>query len=213
MALDNIKTQRPVMLWAVSTRSPGRPRSEPARLAILAAAGHLIEQEGYGAMTMEGLARRAGVSKQTVYRWWPTKAAVILEALAEAAWAVAPAPDTGSLEADLRSLLRRTVAGVAGRNARMLAALMAEAQLDEGFADGFRTGFLARRRDVLHEILERARARGELADPVDAGFLAELVFGALWYRILGRHAPLDGRFADQLTETVLALARGRRGQW
>lgn len=190
----------------MSTRSPGRPRSEPARRAILAAGARLVEDEGYGALTMQRIARSAGVSKQTVYRWWPSKAAVVLEAVNEAAQAAAPAPNAGSLETDLRGLLRSTVAGITVRNPRMLAALMAEAQLDEDFARAFRSGFLARRREVLLEVLERARARGEIAESVETEFLAELVFGAVWYRILSRHAPLDRRFADQLTESVLALA-------
>lgn len=193
----------------MSTRSPGRPRSEPARRAILAAGARLVEAEGYAALTMQGIARSAGVSKQTVYRWWPSKAAVVLEALNDAAQAAAPAPNAGSLETDLRSLLRRTVAGITVRNTRMLAALMAEAQLDEDFADAFRSGFLARRRGLLREILERARARGEIGESVETEFLAELVFGAIWYRILGHHAPLNRRFADQLTESVMTLARRR----
>jgi AcrR family transcriptional regulator len=188
------------------TRSPGRPRSEEARQAVLGAAVRLIGEDGYGNLTMEAIARRARVSKQTVYRWWPTKAAIVLEALNEAASAIAPAPDSGSLEADVRVFLRRTVAGGRGRNARMLAALMAEAQLDRAFARSFRKEFLARRREVLREILARGRARGEVAATADVDFLVELVFGMLWYRILGAHAALDRDFADQLTDTVLSLA-------
>ncbi|MDX6643863.1 MAG: hypothetical protein QOD76_1825 [Solirubrobacteraceae bacterium] len=185
----------------------GRPRSETARRAILAAAARLVAERGYGALTMEGIARSAGVSKQTVYRWWPRKSAVVLEALSEAAQAVAPDSDTGSLEGDLRLFLRRTVTG-AGQNAPMLAAMMAEAQLDEEFGGPFLSGFLARRRDVLREILERGRARGEVGSGADLDFVVEVAFAALWYRILGSHAPLNRRFADRLSQTVLALARG-----
>ena len=191
---------------AVNTRSPGRPRSEAARLAVLAATVKLIEHHGYGDLTMEAIAREAGVSRQTVYRWWPTKAAITLEALNEAAAAIAPAPDTGALEGDLRQFLRRTVAGATGRNASLLAALMAEAQLDVGFAESFREQFLARRRDVLHELLDRHRQRGELAASADLDFLVEIVFATVWYRILARNRPLDRKFADQLTGTLLALA-------
>jgi AcrR family transcriptional regulator len=189
----------------VTRRSPGRPRSESARLAVLAATAKLIEQGGYGNLTMEAIAREAGVSRQTLYRWWPTKAAITLEALNEAAAAIAPAPDTGTLETDLRQFLRRTVAGAAGRNARLLAALMAEAQLDDGFADAFRAQFLARRREVLHDLLDRHRQRGELADTADLDFLVELVFATVWYRILARSRPLNRNFADQLADTLLAL--------
>jgi AcrR family transcriptional regulator len=166
----------------------------------------LIEQRGYGNLTMEAIAREAGVSRQTVYRWWPTKAAITLEALNEGATAIAPASDTGTLEADLRQFLRRSVAGATGRNTRLLAALMAEAQLDDGFAESFRTHFLARRREVLREILDRHRKRGALLATADLDFLVELVFAALWYRILARNHPLDRSFADRLADTLLALA-------
>jgi len=154
---------------------------------------------------MEAIAREAGVSKQTVYRWWPTKAAIILEGLNEAAAAIAPASDTGSFPADLRRFLRRTVAGAGGESTRLLTALMAAAQLDDTFAESFRDSFLAARRRVLRELLESARERGEMSSSADPDYLAELVFGALWYRMLARNAPLDRRFADELTATVLTL--------
>ena len=187
-------------------RSPGRPRSERARRAVLAAAARLIEADGSARLTMEAIARGAGVSRQTVYRWWSSPGEVVLEALTEGAAEIAPPPQTGALETDLRQLIRQTVAG-ANRNAGMLAAVMAEAQRDPGFGELFRTGFLARRREVARRVLEDAQARGELAAGVDLDFLAEVVFGLLWYRILSRHAPLDRRFADRLTATVLELAR------
>jgi AcrR family transcriptional regulator len=189
----------------MTARSPGRPRSESARRAVLAATAALVERDGYGRVTMEAIARRAGVSKQTVYRWWPSKAAIIVEALSEGAVLIAPAPDTGSLRADLERFLRATVAG-AERNAHLLGGLMAEAQLDEAFGASFREGFLARRREVLRELLDHARDRGELAPAADTEFLAELVFAMVWYRILARPRPLDRRFAHQLTRAVLALA-------
>jgi AcrR family transcriptional regulator len=192
----------------MSARGPGRPRSESARQAVLAATVRLIAEDGYGRVTMQDIARHAGVSKQTVYRWWPTKAAIILEALNEAATVIAPIPDTGAFDVDLSRFLRRTVAGGSGRNTRLLAALMAAAQLDESFAKAFRSDFLARRRQVLRELLERGRRGGELAATVDLDFLVELVFAMLWYRILARNQPLDDRFADQLADAVLAFGGG-----
>jgi AcrR family transcriptional regulator len=188
----------------MATRSPGRPRSESARRAILGATTELIERDGYGRVTMESIARHAGVSKQTVYRWWPTKATILLEALNEGAAAISPLRDTGAFRADVRTFVRSTVAG-AGRNARLLAALMAEAQFDQDLAVAFRTGFLARRRDVLAELLERGRNSGELAVTADTEFLVELVFATLWYRILAQNRPLSRAFADRLTDSVLTL--------
>jgi AcrR family transcriptional regulator len=195
---------------AVTVRSPGRPRSEAARHAILGAATALIDEQGYGATTMEGIARRAAVSKQTIYRWWPSPAAIVLEALNEGASRIAPVAETSDLDHDLRLFVRRSVLGARGKVARLLTALMAEAQRDESFAESFREGFLAQRRAVMRELLHRARSRGQLQPTVDIDFLIEMFYGALWYRLLAASGPINQRFADDLTDSLLVLAQ--RGQ-
>jgi AcrR family transcriptional regulator len=195
---------------AMTIRSPGRPRSEAARHAILGAATALIGEQGYGAVTMEGIARRAAVSKQTIYRWWPSPAAIVLEALNEGASRIAPVAETSDLDHDLRLFVRRSVLGARGKVARLLTALMAEAQRDESFAESFREGFLAQRRAVMREVLHGARSRGQLPGGVDIDFLIEMFYGALWYRLLAASGPINQRFADDLTDSLLVLAqRGR----
>ena len=191
----------------MEARAPGRPRSEEARRAVLDATRRLIQTRGYGAVTMEGIAREAGVSKQTVYRWWPRKADVVLEGLNERAETIAPAPDSGVFDDDLRTLLRTTVAAATPENRRFLAALMAEAQIDESFGRSFRGGFLARRRQVLLGILERGQESRQIAESADLGLLVDIAFGTLWYRILSAHAPLDHAFADGITDAILRLAK------
>jgi AcrR family transcriptional regulator len=191
----------------MTVRSPGRPRSEAARRAILAAATALVDEQGYGAITMEGIARRANVSKQTLYKWWPSPAAMVLEALNDGASRIAPFVETGDFEFDLRTFVRRSVLGARGTVARLLASLMAEAQRDASFAESFRSGFLAERRAVLEQLLDRARSRGELNPDVDIDFLAELCFAALWYRLLAASGPINRRFADNLAEVMLVIAR------
>jgi AcrR family transcriptional regulator len=191
---------------AMNPRVPGRPRSEEARLAVLGAAVDLVGECG-SAPTMDAIARRAGVSRQTVYRWWSSPAEILLEALNEGAARIAPLQEQQDLDRDLRTFLRRSVLGARGSAGRLLAALMAEAQRDPAFGESFRAGFLAKRRGVLRELLEHAAERGELASDRDADFLAELFFAALWYRLLAASGPLDRRFADDLTDTLLRLAR------
>ena len=191
----------------MSTRAPGRPRSEEARLATLGAAVALVGEGGSAVATMDAIARRAGVSKQTVYRWWSSPAEILLEALNEGAAQLAPLEETGELEQDLRTFLHRSVLGAREPVGRLLAALMAEAQRDPQFAESFRAGFLAKRRAVLRELLEHAAERGELKPDVDLDFLVELFFGTLWYRLLAASGPLDRRFADDLTSALLTLAR------
>ncbi|MBV9213685.1 MAG: TetR/AcrR family transcriptional regulator [Actinobacteria bacterium] len=186
---------------------PGRPRSEQARRTILAAAAKLVARNGYGELTMEGIATEAGVSKQTIYRWWSTKAEVVLEAVNEGAAEMAAVPDSGSLADDLRLFLRRTVDATTPVNRRLLASLMAAAQLDDQFAKSFRTGFLASRRRELRGMLARAQERGEIAASVDLDQLVEVVYALLWYRILVQHGPLDRRFGRQVADSVLRLSR------
>lgn len=191
---------------------PGRPRSEAARRAVLSAAVELVEEDGYSELTIERIARRAGVSKQTLYRWWSSKAAIVLEALNEGASWLAPLPDTGDLTRDVRSFVRRSVLGARGRTARLLTALMAEAQLDQAFARSFQGEFLAQRREVMSELLARAYRRNEIVADVDLDLIVELFFGALWYRLLAASGPINRGFAEDLSSVLLDLLSDPRGR-
>jgi AcrR family transcriptional regulator len=175
---------------------PGRKRSEESRTAILTAALELTAELGYAGLTIDGIAARSGTGKQTIYRWWPSKADVLLDAAAIKADLFVPLPDEGSLAADLRGFLAASF--VLGRKkplADALRALMAQAQLDEDFRGRFWDAFLRRRRDALGVLLDRAVARGEL--PASAETVADVVFGVIWYRLL-TDRPLDDRLADEL---------------
>ena len=91
------------------SRSPGRPRSERARRAILRAANELLEGEGFAAVTVEAIAERAGVSKATVYRWWPNRAAVVMDGFLSTVSSEVPFPHTGRAREDIRLHMRRLV--------------------------------------------------------------------------------------------------------
>jgi AcrR family transcriptional regulator len=184
------------------TRAPGRPRSEDARLAILRAALELVGETGYAALTIEGIAVRAGVGKQTIYRWWPSKADVLLEAGVTKAELRVPVSDHGGYEADLRAFLEASyqIANLP-QMADLLRALMAEAQINREFGERFRAAFLERRRDALAVITDRARQRGDLPERPEPGIVADIVFGTIWYRVLATRRPLD----DQLIADLLAI--------
>jgi AcrR family transcriptional regulator len=187
---------------------PGRRRSEQSRTAILRAALELIDEVGYVGLTVEGIAARSGAGKQTVYRWWPTKADVLLDALATKADLHIPIPDEGGFGADLRAFLTATFALAQHRAiAAGLRALVAQAQLDPDFGRRFRDAFMLRRREALGVLVERARARGELPASLSPGTAVDLVFGVLWYRLLATGEPLDDRLVDELVAT---LANARR---
>jgi AcrR family transcriptional regulator len=183
--------------------SPGRKRSQESRLAILSAAMELVAEVGFGSLTIEGIAARAGTGKQTVYRWWPSKADVLLDALATQADLRIPIPDAGSYAADLHEFLTATFElGRQQQVVQVLRVLMAQAQIDEAFGERFRAEFLARRRDALAVIVDRARERGDLPASPPPGLLADIVFGVIWYRVLAGHRPLDDGLPAELTATL-----------
>jgi AcrR family transcriptional regulator len=184
---------------------PGRKRSEESRLAILRAAFEIVAEQGYGALSVERIASRSGVGKQTIYRWWPTKADVLLEALALKADLHIPVPAEDSYTADLRAFLTATFA--LARNKQVVAvlrALMAEAQIDDGFGGRFRDSFLGGRREALRQLLDRAAARGDLPVTITPELVIDLVFGALWYRLLAAHRCLDDQLVDDLVAILTA---------
>lgn len=192
-------------------RRVGRPRSEESRRAILDAALKLAVEGGYASLTMDRLAAAAGVGKQTVYRWWPSRAAVVLEAIRELASREIPLPDTGTLERDVERFLASIFAVYEARPglADLFSALMAEAQHDPAFAAQFWEQVIDVRRGECRKLLERARKRGELDPRADLDALLDLVYGPMWYRLLLRHAPLDRRFATLLGQTVARSGQKR----
>ena len=169
----------------------GRPRSEKARRAILDAAAELMLAEGLEAVSMDEVAERAGVSKATIYRWWPTKQTLALDALYHQ-WDTAPpaAPDTGSLRSDLLALIRPWIRRVRARSyGRVVAALIEKAQADPAFAAEYRARFVDPRREPARRAFQRAIERGEISPRTDVDLAIDLVYGPLYHRLLHGHAP------------------------
>ncbi|MFJ5884293.1 TetR/AcrR family transcriptional regulator [Kitasatospora cineracea] len=181
----------------------GRRRSEESRRAILTAAYELLAEAGYARLTVEGIAARAGTGKQTLYRWWPGRADVLLEAVTAHARQHIPLPDTGDHAADLHAFLAATFAAATPPTTDALRALMAEAQIDPAFGARFHDTLLRPRREALGTLLARAHAAGALAPQLTPATAVELAFGLLWYRLLATHEPLDEQLAALLTRTLL----------
>jgi AcrR family transcriptional regulator len=185
-------------------RRPGRPRSETARAAILDAAVAELQEKGFAATTVDAIAARAGVGKQTIYRWWSSKADVVLEGVMRLAAERIPMPDQGSLHADLLSFLGATFRQRGQRP--VLVGMMAQAVLDPVFGEKFREQFLFARRAALRSLLERAVVRGEIAPGADLELLIDVVYGVLWYRLLVDHIPLDEAGGRALADLVTRAA-------
>ena len=185
----------------------GRPRSERCRRKILAAADELLAEQGFADTSVDAIAQAAGVSKATIYRWWPNKAAVVMEALHGAIEADFPASAGAGAQEDLIVRIRRTIALFRGPKGRILASLIGEAQFDPDLAEAYCQRLLGPRRAGLRVALERAVAAGAIR-PGDLELAIDIVYGPLYARLLLGHAPLDDDFERDYPAIALAALRG-----
>jgi AcrR family transcriptional regulator len=178
----------------------GRKRNEAARDAILQAAADLLLEGDGASITVADITQRAGVGKQTIYRWWPSKSAVLLEAMVGRAQAVAPVRNTGDLRGDLYQLLRATFA-TAPKNRSLLLGVLHEGLGDADTMSQL-SAFAASRREALDQIIDEARRRGEIAGSAATDMAVDQAFGVLWYRLIFGHQALNARAAGQLADAL-----------
>jgi AcrR family transcriptional regulator len=189
-----------------ATRKPpdATRRSERSRQAILTATADLLGEVGYTRLTVEAIAARAGVGKQTIYRWWPDKGAVVVDAYLALVQADQELtfPDSGDLEADLRLVLGFTVDSLADpvferRYRALLAAIQDDPKLAAALLDRLLRPWL----EAAAGRLRAARRAGHIRDVEDFDVAAELLFGPVYYRWLLRTGPLSRGYVD----TVVAM--------
>jgi AcrR family transcriptional regulator len=184
----------------------GRRRNDAAQEAILDAAFRLLSDPTVDALTIDAIAAAAGVGRQTIYRWWPSKGAVLADALARHAQVVVPERETGSFTGDVAAFLTDSFAGLESTGyAGRLRQIVAEAQRDENVAVML-ADFTAARRAALRTLLERGQAAGELAAAADLDMLVDMAYGVLYYRLLIGHAPLDEQAARSLAAELTRSA-------
>lgn len=184
----------------------GRPRSELSRRAIIGATISILESKGYESLKIIEVARLAGVGKQTIYRWWRSKAELVIEAVLEETEKHISVPDTGSIIKDLRQLiraschrLRKTSSGA------IIVGLLMAGRKDAATLKIFRDQFIEARRDVIRNIFRRYQNSSEIKADINIELIMDLIFGTIWYRLLMEHAPIDEQFADELIDHITFL--------
>ncbi|WP_425065479.1 TetR/AcrR family transcriptional regulator [Reyranella sp.] len=181
----------------------GRPRDPRTRAAILVAARDLLGRGGLTAVTIEAIAQKAGVSRPTIYRYWPNAPAVAMAAFLETTGATEAAKSPRTALAALRAQLHALADAFAAPAGRSVAAMVAAAQSETELAKAFRNEFIARNRDATRALLERCIADKAIEAPDDMELTLDLVFGPLFYRLLMGHAPITRDFVDRLLDTVI----------
>jgi len=181
----------------------GRPRDPRTRAAILTAARALLERGGLTAVTIEAIAQSAGVSRPTIYRYWPNAPAVAMAAFLETTGAAEASGTPRNALSALRAQLHALADAFAAPAGRSVAAMVAAAQSETELAKAFRNEFIARNRDATRALLERCVADKAIEPPEDIELTLDLVFGPLFYRLLMGHAPITRSFVDRLVDQVI----------
>lgn len=187
----------------------GRPRSEEARERILAAAAELLAEGGFGAVTMEALAARAGVAKTTLYRWWPNRAAVALDCVSARMTPIAEVPAQGARDR-FRRQLKATIRLLNGPEGHAILALIGAKQTDPALAEAYSEGIARPRRAQTRRLAEQAIEAGELAPGTDPDLFLDALYGPLYYRKVVSGEPVTDAFIDGILEAAFA-AFGRPG--
>ncbi|MEU5275282.1 TetR/AcrR family transcriptional regulator [Streptomyces asoensis] len=184
-------------------RGRGRRPAAEVRTDVLDAAGGLLLDAGMGSFTIEAVAERAGVSKTTLYKWWPSKGALALDGYFHAVESALAFPDTGDLRADLTTQLRafvriltRTPAG------RVIAELIGQAQTDPELSAALLERYSGPRRDLAVRRMRAAQAEGRLHPDVDPEVVVDQLWGACYHRLLLPNLPVDEDFADSLVANL-----------
>ena len=176
----------------------GRPRSEKTKTDILNASYDLLIENGFASITVEKIAEKAGVSKATIYKWWPNKAAVVIDAFLNATSEKLPIPDTGSTIEDMFIQVNNFVKFLMSRKGSVIAEIIAEGQFDPKLADIYRKAYFKPRRNISKEILERGILRGELRKDLNIELTMDLIWSPIFYRLLITGDALDDIFVREL---------------
>jgi AcrR family transcriptional regulator len=187
----------------------GRPRSERAHRAILEAAASLLLEGGLTATTVEAVAARAQVSKVTIYKWWPSRGALAIDAYFDHFRETIVFEDSGEVADDLETQIGRLIDAFRGRAGELMAELIGQAQSDPVLAQQIRERWLAPRREATKAILRRGIERGQIREELDLETVLDLLYAPVYYRLALGHEPLDEGLAARIVSGVIDGIRRR----
>jgi AcrR family transcriptional regulator len=192
-------------------RQPGRPRDTQRKALVLASALAIVASEGIAGLTFESIAAHSGVGRPMLYRWWPTKAAILLEALLDVTANAAPYRDTGNVHDDLRTQATAYARFLKGPHGNAYRALFAEAQRDRETQRALREQLIEPRRELTRIALRRGIERNQLRADINIEAAIDQLYAPIIYRLLLGHAPLDTtNIKTLIAQTIHGLAPNER---
>ena len=192
----------------------GRPPgvSAVAHERILDAVQAVLEEKSFRVLTMEEVARRAGVGKPTLYKWWPSKAALVLDLFQQRMVVSLVVPDELAPAEKIRAQVLETIRLLNGFFGKVSREIIAEGQGDNAVLRQYRDIYLQERRGFTRGFLAEAQAAGERWAERDPEMLIDLIYGPIYYRLLVGHQPLDAAFGNNIVDEVMALSAGPDGR-
>ncbi|MDT8067346.1 MAG: TetR/AcrR family transcriptional regulator [Terriglobia bacterium] len=179
-------------------RGPGRPRSDEARQAILASTLTLLKDQGFNALSIEGIATHAGVGKATVYRWWPNKAALVIDAFVESLGPELHFPKDAPVREAIHQQMRRVTRLMRGEFGDILAVIIGAGQSQPEMVEAIRRYWIEPRRREARELVCRAQKDGEIRSDIAADTILDILYGPLYFRLLVGHTRIDCQLVDAI---------------
>lgn len=194
---------KPALARASTTRAPGRPRSEEARKAILQSTLALLKKFGFNDLSVESIAAHAGVGKATVYRWWPNKAALVIDAFVSVVEEELRYPSTGPAEKAFRGQMERWIPIFNSPLGKVIAAVIGAGQSDPEIIEAFRAHWVEPRRREARELILRSMKAGEIRNDIDPDTILDILYGPLYLRLMVHNGPLNRELVDKIFAVVL----------
>ena len=167
----------------------------------------ILQEKPLSALTMEEIARRAGVGKPTLYKWWPSKSAIVIDMFTERIVPSMEVPDGPCGEEVIRAQVRVTLGLLGGFFGKVSAEIIAEGQCDGEVLREYVERYVRHRRAMTVERIARAQASGEFKREIDPQVLIDMIYGPIYYRLLVKHQPLDQRFGEELLDHIMAYLK------
>jgi AcrR family transcriptional regulator len=194
---------KPAPETLVTPRAPGRPRSEEARKAILQSTVELLKKFGFSDLSIESIAAHAGVGKATVYRWWPNKAALVIDAFVSVVGAELRYPSKGPALDVFRAQMERWVPIFNSPLGKVIAAVIGAGQSDPEILEAFRAHWVEPRRREARELISQSVKAGELRGDIDSETIMDILYGPLYLRLMVRNRPLTLEMVNEIFSVVL----------
>lgn len=180
----------------------GRPRDMNIKYKVLSVTYKMLVDRGFQAITMEKIATESGSSKATLYRWWPSKSAILLEAVQERADSYPTFDDTGDVRKDLLSEIQGVITYYNGTTGKAMLDLIAHSRFEQELGEVIRDHFINKWREATTKILGLGISRKQLRPDLQFDLFMDSVWGAIYYRLLVYKMPMPSEYAKSLLDMI-----------